>query len=156
MKTLPGKYDVASYFSGVFFLSDSEKRSFDLRFLPRALAAWAVCAAALLLSGAVLYASDTAALSSLGYASSCISFLAAMGAGAAATSQGKERRIAKGLLAALSLSALLLLTGFLIGGRLEGSAVLSLLSFTLSGCLLGAVLSAHKKKRTRFRHKIRK
>ena len=121
-------------------MPDTEKRSRDLSFLPRALAAWAVCVAALLFSGAVLYASDAASLSSLGYASSIISFLSAVGAGAAAASTQKEGRIVKGLLSALCLAALLLLTGFLIKGRLDGSAVLSVVSFTLTGCMLGSML----------------
>ena len=134
-------------------MSESGKRSFDLSFLPRAAAAWAVCAAALLLCGAVLYASDTASLSSLGYASSLISFLAAVGAGVASATAQKEGRIPKGLLSALCLCVLLLLTGFLIKGRLEKSAVLSVLSFTLTGCLLGSLLPIGKKKRTRYKAK---
>ena len=134
-------------------MSETEKRSRDLSFLPRALAAWTVCAAALLISGAVLYASDAASLSSLGYASSIISFLSAVGAGAAAASSQKEGRIVKGILSALCLTALLLLTGFLIRGRLNASAVLSVFSFTLTGCALGAMLPFQKRKRARFRSK---
>ena len=109
--------------------------------------------AALLLSGAVLYASGAAALSSLGYASSLISFLSAVGAGAAAAMHQKEGRIIKGILSALCLSALLLLTGFLVKGKLNGSAVLSVLSFTLTGSLLGAMLPGKKKKRVHFQNK---
>ncbi|MBR0207646.1 MAG: TIGR04086 family membrane protein [Oscillospiraceae bacterium] len=134
-------------------MSETKKRSPDLAFLPHALAAWTVCAAALLLSGTVLYASDAAALSSLGYASSIISFLAAVGAGAAAASAQKERRFLKGILSGVFLTALLLLLGFLIRGRLDGNAVLSVLSFTLTGCALGAMLPVRKSKRSRFRAK---
>ncbi len=132
-------------------MSESEKKARDFSFLARAFAAWAVCAAALLLCGTVLYASDGAALSSLGYVSSLISFLSAAGAGAAAAAAQKEGRIIKGLLCALCLSAILLLTGFLIGGRLDGSAVLSVLSFTLTGCVLGSMLPMRKRKRAHFR-----
>ncbi len=138
---------------GGVFLSDKGKKSIDLSFLPRAFAAWAVCAAALLLCGAVLFASDAASLSSLGYASSLISFAAAVGAGAAAVSVQKERRLLIGLLSAFSLAALLLLTGFLIKGKLDGSAVLSVLSFTLTGCVLGAMLPARRKKHVHFHKK---
>lgn len=136
-------------------MSETRKRSFDLSFLPRSIAAWAVCAASLLLCGAVLYASNAAALSSLGYASSLISFLSAVGAGAA-VSQQKDGRIIKGLITALCLSTLLLLTGFLILGSLDKSAVLSVVSFTLTGCLLGAMLPAKRKKRARFSSKKQK
>lgn len=132
-------------------MSESEKKARDFSFLARAFAAWAVCAAALLLCGTVLYASDGAALSSLGYASSLISFLAAVGAGAAAASAGKERRLLRGLLSAACLSAVLMLTGFLIKGKLDGSAVLSVLSFTLTGCVLGSMLPMRKRKRAHFR-----
>ncbi len=132
-------------------MSEKRRISADLSFLPRALATWAVCAAALLLSGAVLYASDAAALSSLGYASSLISFLSAVGAGAAAVLPQKEGRIVKGLVSAVCLSGLLLLTGFLIRGKLDGSAVLSVLSFTFTGSVLGAMLPLNRKKRKRFR-----
>ena len=133
-------------------MSETEKKAVRFTYLPRALAAWAVCAVALLLSASVLYASDTASLSSLGYASSLISFLSAIGAGAAASGP-KEGRAFRGLLTGLLLSALLLLTGFLVRGRLEGSAVLSIVSFTLTGCLLGSLLPAKKKKRLRARKK---
>ena len=44
-----------------------------------------------------------------------------------------------------------MLTGFLIRGRLDGSAVLSVLSFTLTGCVLGSLLPMRKRKRTYFR-----
>ena len=132
-------------------MSETENKSLDLSFLLRAFAAWTVCAAALLLCGSVLYASDGAALSSLGYASSLISFLAAVGAGAAAASFEKEKRLARGLIAAMCLCAILLLTGFLIRGKLDGSAVLSVLSFTLTGCVLGSLLPMRKRKRAHFR-----
>ena len=136
-------------------MSESEKKSFDLSFLARAFAAWAVCAAALLLCGTVLYASDGAALSSLGYASSLISFLSAVGAGAAAASSLKERKLLRGLLSALCLSAALFLTGFLIKGKLDGSAVLSMLSFSMTGCVLGSMLPLKTRKSARFRGRKR-
>ena len=131
-------------------MSETGMKSFDLSFLARAFAAWAVCAAALLLSGAVLYASDGAALATLGYASSLISFLSAVGAGAAAVSEQREKRLLKGILSALCLSAVLLLIGFLIKGKLNGSAVLSMLSFTLTGCALGSLLPMKKRRAARF------
>ena len=138
---------------GGVFMSEKEKRTWEYSFLPRALIAWMICASALLLSGSVLYAADGAALSTLGYASSLISFLAAVGAGAAAVSAQKEAQLLKGLVSGLCLTAMLLLTGFLIRGRLQGSAVLSTVSFTLSGCLLGAMLPVRRRKGQRFRTK---
>ena len=134
-------------------MSEPEKRSLDLRFLPRALCAWLICAAALLLCAAVLYASNAAALSKLGYGSSVISFFAALGAGLAASFGRRDSRLPIGLLTAVCLTALLLLTGFLIRGRLESGAVLSVVSFTVSGCLLGALLHTRKRRGGGFRPK---
>lgn len=132
-------------------MSDTEKRSPDLRFLPRALGAWLICAAALLLCAAVLYASNAVPLSKLGYGSSVISFFAAFGAGLAACFDRRDQRVLFGLLTACCLTALLLLAGFLIRGRIESGAALSVVSFTLSGCLLGAMLQTKKRRGGRFR-----
>ena len=137
-------------------MPDNEKKTFDFIFLLRAIAAWLVCSAALLLCGTVLYASDVSALSTLGYASSLISFLAAFGAACAAALQQKEGRMKRGLFSAFFLTVLLLLTGFLINGSLEKSAVLSVVSFTTTGCMLGALLPARRKKNMRFRDKMQR
>ena len=134
-------------------MSVTEKKSLDLRFLPRAYCAWLICASALLLSAAVLYASGAASLSTLGYCSSLISFLSALGAGIAAARGCRDKRLLLGVLTALCLIAPLLLTGFLIKGSLEGSAVLSVCCFTLAGCLLGSVLPVKRKRQGRFRPK---
>ena len=134
-------------------MSVTEKKNLDLRFLPRAFCAWLICAAALLLSAAVLYASGAASLSTLGYCSSLISFLAALGAGIAATRGCRDKRLLLGVLTALCLSAPLLLTGFLIKGSLEGSAVLSVCCFTLVGCLLGSIIRVKRKRGGKLRPK---
>lgn len=139
------------HIDGGVFLPEAVKRSWDLGFLARAVCAWTVCAAALLLSAAVLFASDLSSLSALGYASSSISFLAALGAGAAAVSGRRDRRLLTGFITAACLSALLLLIGFLIRGSLSGSAALSVASFTLAGCLLGAILPRGRKRKGRIR-----
>ena len=139
------------HIDGGVFLPETERRSRDLRFIPRAVSAWAVCAAALLLAGAVLFAANLSSLSALGYASSAISFLAALGAGAAAASGRREGRLLTGFITAACLIAPLLLTGFLIRGSISGSAALSVASFTLAGCLLGALLPRGRKRKGRAR-----
>ena len=139
------------HIDGGVFMPEADKKTWDLGFLARAVCAWTVCAAALLLSGAVLFASDLSSLSALGYASSAISFLAAFGAGAAAVSGRRNRRLLTGFVTAACLSALLLMIGFLIRGSLSGSAALSVASFTLAGCLLGAILSHGRKRKGRAR-----
>ena len=139
------------HIDGGVFLPEAVKRPWNIGFLARAVCAWAVCAAALLLSGTVLFASDLSSLSALGYASSTISFLAALGAGAAAASGRRERRLLTGLVTATFISLLLLLIGFLIRGNLSGSAALSVTSFTLAGCLLGAILPRGRRRKGRIR-----
>lgn len=137
-------------------MSQEEKRGWSFLFLPRALLAFVICAAALLLCGTVLYAANAASLSTLGYGSSVISFFAALAAGAAAAFDEKKGRALIGIVTGLALSALLLLLGFLIKGRLQGSAVLSVVSFTLTGCLIGALLPVKRKRGARFRPRKKK
>ena len=139
------------HIDGGVFLPEAVKRPLNFGFLARAVCAWAVCAAALLLCGTVLFASDLSSLSALGYASSAISFFAALGAGTAAASDCRERRLLMGFITAACLCALLLLIGFLIQGSFKGSAALSVASFTLAGCLLGAILPRGKKRKRRIR-----
>jgi hypothetical protein len=134
-------------------MPETQKTGLDLTFLPRALCAWLICAAALLLCAAVLFASNAAPISKLGCGSSVVSFFAALGAGAAACAGRKEGRFLTGLLTSCALIALLLLTGFLIRGRLQSDALLSVLSFTPTGCMLGALLGAKRRKRGRVRPK---
>ena len=137
-------------------MSVTKKNTLDFRFLLRALCAWLICAAALLLCAAVLYASNAVPLSKLGCGSSVISFFAAFGAGIAACFQCRDRRLIYGLLSACCLIALLLLAGFLIRGRLEPDSVLSVVSFSLSGCLLGAMLCSKRRRGGRLHQKKRK
>ena len=144
------------HIAGGVFLSESKSKSFDLRFLPRAISAWIVCAVILLFCAGALFASGAASLSALGYCSSAISFFAAAGAGAAAVSECRDKRAILALLSALSLIILLLLVGFLVRGRLEGDAVSSVVCFTSAGCLVGAMLRAPKKRRTVLRRKVKK
>ncbi len=137
-------------------MPETEKRGLDLTFLLRALCSWLICAAALLLFTAALFASNAAPVSRLGWGSSVISFFAALGAGSAACSGRRERRLLIALLSALCLIALLLLTGFLIRGRIDLNAVLSVVSFTITGCLIGALLPAKKRRSGRAGPKKRR
>ena len=107
----------------------------------RALAAWAVCAAALLLCASALFAAGVGDMSSMGYISSLISFISAICAGICIKAV-RGRGVWKGALFGAALCALLLLTGFIAGGGLDGSAALSAASFTLAGSLVGSVLPA--------------
>lgn len=128
-------------------MAEQGKRQINLFFLIRAVGVWCFCSLALLGCAAVLYASDGAKLSTMGYASSCISFLSAVAAGCAAGLKQGRKRLLVGLITGIILTALFLLAGFLAAGKLDGSAVLSMTSFTLSGCLIGALIPLRERKR---------
>ena len=128
-------------------MAEQGKLQFNPSFLIRAVIVWIICTFALLCSAAVLFAGDGVNLSRLGYASSVISFFSALAAGCAAGMKQGRRRFRIGCVTGLCLSAFLLLIGFLAAGRLDGSAVLSAASFTLSGCMVGALIPLKQGKR---------
>ena len=105
----------------------------------RGMAAWVISAAALLLCASVLLASGAGDMSTMGYVSSLISFVSAVCAALCFKAAAGEG-IIKSAVFCFILISLLLLTGFLISGSLDGSSVLSAASFTLAGGLLGALL----------------
>lgn len=120
----------------------SASKSFvpDLRAVVRAAACWLFCSLLLLFIGSALYSFGNLPLSSLGYASSVISFLASAAAGAKAVSNAKGWRLPTVLGSALTICLLSLLTGFLIQGKISRDALLSLLCFTVAGTAVGACL----------------
>jgi len=135
-------------------LSEQRKDRIDLFIFLRAFCLWGICALALLICAAVLYAAEGTNLSSMGYASSVISFLSAVAAGTAVRREKGKSTILLGLTVGAFLTGLLLLIGFMIAGKLNGSAVLSTVSFTVAGCLLGAILPfGRMRKKKRFRRK---
>jgi len=102
--------------------------------------AWMAAAAVLLTAAALLLAKGKIPYHAVGYLCSLMSFLAAAYAAARL-----ERSGGGGLLSALIFSGflvLLLLTlGYVIGGnKMSPSGIISVVSFTISGCLLGCVL----------------
>ena len=111
-------------------MSEQEKKRIDLSLFVRMLASWSLCAFALLACASALYAAERTNLSTMGYASSLISFI----------------RLLVGLISAFFLIAVLLIIGLLIKGRLNGSAVLSMCCFTITGCLLGALIPAKRRR----------
>ena len=127
-------------------MSEQEKKRIDLSLFVRMLAAWGLCAFALLACASALYAAERTNLSTMGYASSLISFMAAAAAGIAAGSKNRKQRLLVGLISAFFLIAVLLIIGLLIKGRLNGSAVLSMCCFTITGCLLGALIPAKRRR----------
>ena len=133
-------------------MQPNKKRSvFGAPVLLRAAAAWMLCALVLLLPTAAVLTLRSSSAQSLSYASASISFLAAFAAGAAAGRGRRSGAFSCALVTAAVLIAALLTLGFLIRGKApEPAGVLSVASFTLAGCVAGALLfSAAGKTRDR-------
>ncbi len=124
----------------------------------RAVLVWGASAILLLALTSLVLAKASAGSEILGYCSSAISFVCAAAAGFSATQQRRDMPFWQGLTVALVLVILLLTLGFLIKGRdLNPSGILSVVSFTFAGALIG-VLAARKGrgKRRKKRGGVRK
>lgn len=131
----------------------------DLRLLLRSILTWLVSALVLLILSAFILSRIGVGSAVLGYVSSGISFLAALAAGIVL---GRDRRsglLVRAMLAGLILVVLLLTAGFLVGEReLSPSGILSVVSFTFAGAVVGAGLSGGRRpgrQRSAFRAKSR-
>lgn len=128
----------------------NEKTAFSSGgFLLGAATAWGLSAGILLCLTALAAGITKAGETTLAYCSSALSFLTAAAAGLAAARQRKAGGLVTALIAATAIVILLLTLGFLIkGGQLDPSAVLSVVSFTYAGCLVGACLLYKPVKKT--------
>lgn len=114
----------------------------DAKFLVEAIKAWVISSLILLLIASAFISCFDIEYGLLGYISSVLSFLAALCAGVKVTKGGKSGDIYAALVSAAAITTILLTIGFLIDGKnLPASGVLSVVSFTFSGCAVGAVLS---------------
>ncbi len=113
----------------------------SLRLLARSLLAWAGTALVLLLLTALILSRTGTGSAVLGYLNSALSFLSALAAGIAAGGQKGSGGLGQALVTAVTLIILLLGMGFLLADSLNPSGVLSVVSFTLTGVLLGALLT---------------
>ena len=122
----------------------------DSAFLLKALGTWAICVLILLPAAAVILNAVGATERALSITGSAISFLAAVGAGLAAAKKRRSAGVYTALLSAAVLVTALLTVGYLIAGEeLDPSAVLSLVSFSFAGCLVGAVILYRPNKKYR-------
>ena len=122
-------------------MSNEKAKLPEAAFLLSAAGAWLLSACILL--AVTTLAANLAGLGEqgLGYLSSLNSFLCAVAAGAAAVKRSRASRLLTALLTGTGLVILLLTAGFLVKGEtLDPSAVLSVVSFTYAGALLGAAL----------------
>ena len=112
-----------------------------LRMLGTALLRWGLAASALLVLASLVLAGSGTGSELLGYVSSAISFLAAVCAGTA-VERNEKGVFPKAVLTAGALIVALLTVGVLIGrSGVDASGVLSVVTFTISGVLLGAALA---------------
>ena len=119
----------------------------SLRLLLRAMGAWVLSALLLLPLAALLLSKLPIGSAALGYWSSSLSFLTAFFAGLTAGDRRREGSLSACMLAGLLLSIALLTLGILTGAGLDPSGILSVVSFTFAGVLLGGIFSAGGGKR---------
>ena len=135
-----------SYLWGCFFVKNNRNPTPDLRLLLRSILTWLATALVLLILSAFVLARIGVGSAVLGYVSSGISFFAALAAGIAL---GRDRRsglLVRSLLTALILAVILLTAGFLVGDKqINPSAMLSVVSFTFAGTVVGAGLSGGRR-----------
>lgn len=127
-------------------------QALDIRFLPDALIMWFFSALIFLPLAAMTAEITKCGEAGLAYLSSALSFLTALAAGAKAIRiRGKNALVTAGV-SALSIIIVALTLGFLIAGdKLQADGILSLVTFTFSGALVGSVFFSGgrgKKKRS--------
>ena len=124
---------------------DSEKNRLDLLFLLKAAVVWLIAALALLLLSSAVISAMNLSSSSVAYFSAGVSFFSAFAASFTAAT-GKNGRLKYGLLTGLVLTVLLIMLGFIVEGReLSADGVLSVVSFTLTGALVGGIFAPANK-----------
>ena len=134
------------------FLKDSLKLP-DGRFLLRVCLMWIISASVLLLAASAAANMLGLGERGLGYLSSAVSFLASAGAGFAAAQSRRKANLITALTAATMLVIILLTVGMLIKGEgMSPSGILSVVSFTCAGMVLGVSLTPRKSSHGRRNH----
>ena len=133
----------------------------EARLILSALLVWSVSALTLLCVTAFALTKLSAGEGAMGYISSALSFLTAVCAGASVGKHSSGGVIYPALLTAAVLTTALLTTalltiGFIVeGSAIEAAGVLSVVSFTFTGCAFGAVLFGGKKRKN-YKQRYRK
>ena len=136
---------------------ESKLNRIDVRYLFRAVIAWSVSALFLLLIGSAIIASAGVGASQVAYFSSAISFLSAFFAGGFAAYESGSFRWPLALLCGVILSVLLLLIGFLIAGNdLAADGIISVVTFTVAGALVGNLFAPKRTGRRKGSLSLRK
>ena len=128
----------------------------EARLILSALLVWAVSALTLLCVTAFALTKLSAGEGAMGYISSALSYLTAVCAGASVGRNSGTGMIYPALLTAAVLTTALLTVGFIVeGSAIEAAGVLSVVSFTFTGCAFGAVLFGGKKRKN-YKQRYRK
>lgn len=137
---------------------DKGYTAIDIRFIPSAVLMWTVCALVMLPMFALAAHIFLWSERSLAYACSAINFLAAVFAGAKAMSVRKKNAVLTALVAGVCIIITLFTIAFLSAGdAMKVDGILSVVSFTLAGALVGAVFFPLDRKKTfRKRHDSRR
>lgn len=144
------------FHGGVFLLPNGKTGGGEARIILSALLVWAVSALVLLCVTAFALTKLYAGEGAMGYISSALSFLTAVCAGAAVGRSSRGGPIYPALLTAAVLTTALLTIGFIVeGSSIQAAGVLSVVSFTFTGCAFGAVLFGGRKQKS-FRQRYRK
>lgn len=121
----------------------------DMRFLLYGGLAWGISAAVLLPLASLICLKAGVSEGAMGYISSGLSFVIAAISGAAAARKSGGGILA-GALTAVVIIILLLTVGFIVkGADLSSGGVLSVVSFTLTGCIFGAFFFSGRKNKAR-------
>ena len=127
-------------------LSNVKAEAWEAKTILSALAAWALSALVLLCIASLVLSKLSLGERAIGYVSSALSFLTAAFAGMELGRGKAGAVIYPAMLTAAVLVTALLTIGFIVeGSDLQSSGVLSVVSFTFTGCLFGAVLAGGKK-----------
>ena len=121
-------------------MKGNSAQALDIRFLPEAVLMWFLSMLVLLPLGALTAELIKCSEAGLAYISSALSFLAALAAGAKAIRARKKSAVSTAIISALTIIIAALTLGFVIAGdKLQADGILSLVTFTFSGALVGCV-----------------
>lgn len=116
---------------------------------------WLLSAAVLLgITACVIHATNGGE-KAISYASSALSFAAALFAGIHAISRRGTGALLTGIITGVAIVVFLLTVGFVAeGSELSPDGVLSVVTFSLSGCVTGAILFSGKSKKVNKKKKV--
>lgn len=131
-------------------MNKNSPQALDIRFLPDAVLMWFVSALILLPLAALTAELTKCSEAGLAYISSAASFFTALAAGAKAIRTRRKSAVITAIISALTIIIIALTLGFAVAGeKLQADGILSLVTFTFSGALVGSVFFSGNNKKTK-------